>query len=292
MKSKLKVGFIGLGLMGGPMAKNIYKAGFPLTVYNRSEKRLKDFKALKGIEIASSIKELAQKVDVVITCVTAPKDVKEVMTGKDGVITGAHKGLLAIDMSTIGPSAAKEVAKEFKKKGVEFLDAPITGGVPGAEAGTLTIFIGGDKKVFEKARGVLAAMGEHLHYMGATGMGQAIKLIGNTVGAISIEAVAEGMLLADKFGLKRQQVLDALSTASLTSPNMKMRMPSMVKKKYPVSFSLSNMRKDLRLAIDESGGAKKMPNLKETEKLLKTGMDQGFSEMDYAVVLEVLSKSS
>jgi 3-hydroxyisobutyrate dehydrogenase-like beta-hydroxyacid dehydrogenase len=287
---KLKVGFIGLGLMGKPMAKNIHKAGFSLTVYNRSPKRLQDFKKL-GVSIAGSIKELAQNCDVVITCVTAPKDVKEVMLGKDGVIAGVHKGLVAIDMSTIGPSAAKGIARGLKKKGAEFLDAPITGGVPGAEAGTLTIFIGGDKKVFEKVRPVLGVMGEHLHYMGETGKGQAIKLIGNTIGAISIEALAEGMLLADKFGLKRQQVQDSLGTASLISPNLKMRMPFMVKQKYPVSFSLSNMRKDLKLAVDESKGAKKMPVLKITEKLLKKGMDKGHAEEDYAVVLEVLTKS-
>jgi 3-hydroxyisobutyrate dehydrogenase-like beta-hydroxyacid dehydrogenase len=290
MSKGLKVGFIGLGLMGNPMAKNIHKAGFPLTVYNRSPKRLQDFKKM-GVPTASSPKELAQICDVVITCVTAPKDVKEVMLGKGGVSEGAHKGLVAIDMSTIGPSAAQGISKALLKKGVEFLDAPITGGVPGAEAGTLTIFIGGDKKVFEKVKGVLGVMGEHLHYIGSTGKGQAIKLIGNTIGAISIEAVAEGMLLADKFGLKRKQVQDALGTASLASPNMKMRMPFMVKRKYPVSFSLSNMRKDLRLAIDESQGAEKMPTLKITEKLLKKGMDQGQAEEDYSVVLEVLARS-
>ncbi|MBI2022788.1 NAD(P)-dependent oxidoreductase [Candidatus Daviesbacteria bacterium] len=299
--AKLRIGFIGLGLMGGPMAKNIHKAGFHLTVYNRSPNRLKDFKKLKDINIAKSPKEVAEHSDVVITCVTAPKDVKQVMLGKAGVIEGAgnpstrsaRSGLVAIDMSTIGPTAAREIGKGLNKKGVEFLDAPITGGTAGAQAGTLTIFIGGDKKVFEKVKRVLEAMGKHLHYMGSQGLGQAIKLIGNQIAATSIEAIAEGMLLADKLGLKRQQVMDALSTATLTSPNMLLRMPNMVKGRYEVSFSLANMRKDLKLAVDEAAkeDPKKFPTLIINENLLKKGMDMDLSEKDYSAVLTVLMQN-
>lgn len=286
--TKLKVGFIGLGLMGNPMAKNIHKAGFPLAVYNRSPHRLKDFKKLK-VPIYDSPAQLSENVDVVITMVTAPKDVKEVILGKNGVKDGAHDGLIVIDMSTIGPTAAKEIAKALKKYGIDFLDAPVTGSTNRAQSGELTILVGGDKRVFEKVRPILQAMGKDIFYMGKTGSGQAIKLVNNLMGAITIEALAEGMLVADSLGIKRAQVLKALGNAPLVSTNMRMKMPNMIKNEYPLSFSMSNMRKDLRLALIESGLS--LPSLKATEKLLKKGMDMGLSNEDYSAVLEILSKN-
>lgn len=139
MKNKLKVGFIGLGLMGNPMAKNILKSGFSLSVYNRSKERTKEFKKL-GAEIYDSPKELAENVDVIVSMITGPKDVEDVFLGKSGVAKGAKKGLIAIDMSTIGPAAAKNIYKNLQKQEISFLDAPVTGSVIRAVSGELTIF--------------------------------------------------------------------------------------------------------------------------------------------------------
>lgn len=291
MTKKFKVGFIGLGLMGNPMAKNIYKAGFTLSVFNRNSKRLADFKKLKGVNILPSPAELSKNVDFVITCVTGPEDVKEVMLGKDGVLHGFHPGLCAIDMSTIGPTAAVEVAKALKKAGVDFLDAPVTGGTTGAEKGTLTIFTGGDEEVYKRAKPVLEAMGTNLQYMGRQGNGQAMKLINNLIVGITTEALAEGFLLADSLGLKRERVAQALEGVFGMSPGMKAKMPNMVANKFPVSFSVANIRKDLMLAVLENkkGKTKTLPVGEMVERLYRRGMDLGYSEQDLSAIVKILS---
>lgn len=285
MKNNLKVGFIGLGLMGNPMAKNILKNGFDLTVYNRTQEKTKEFKKL-GASIASSPAELAQQSDVIITMVTGPEDVKEVT---DQIATYAHPGLTVIDMSTIGPSAAQEISEKLAKKDVQFLDAPVTGSVPRAITGELTIFIGGNKKVFDKVKPVLQAMGKTLHYIGPTGKGQAIKLINNLLVGETITALAEGMLLADSLNLPRQSVMDALSDVPAISPFMKLKMPNMVSNNFPAIFSLANIKKDLNLALTEAGKDKnRLPILKLVEKLYSKGIKQGLSDQDLSAILEVL----
>ena len=214
--AKLKIGFIGLGLMGNPMSKNILKKGFEVSVFNRSAKRLSEFKKL-GVSIFKTPKELAANSDVVITMITGQKDVEEVLFGKDGVVKGAKRDLVVIDMSTIGVKSAKNISKKLKKYGIEFIDAPVTGSVVRATSGELTIFIGGDEKVYAKVKPVLSAMGTNLQYMGPSGSGQAIKLINNAIIASQLTALAEGMILADTLKLSRKKVAEVLSTTPLAS---------------------------------------------------------------------------
>lgn len=280
---KPKVGFIGLGLMGNPMAKNILKNGFPLTVYNRSEKRLEEFKKLR-VPIASSPKELADTVDVVITMITGPKDVEEIYLGKDGVGETYNKQLIAVDMSTIGPTAIKKIAKNVPFK---LLDAPVTGSTYKAKTGELTIFIGGDKKAYEKVKPVLSSMGTNLQYMGSSGSGQAIKLINNFIVASTITTLAEGMLLADALKLDRQKAADVLSTVPALSPFMIMKLPNVVKEDFPVAFSLNNMTKDLKLAVGEAK-SKHLQILNQIQKLYVKAQKQGLGEEDMSVVMKVL----
>lgn len=298
--AKLKVGFIGLGLMGKPMALNIHKRGFPLSVYNRSPKRLEDFKKL-GVTICSSPAEVAKNSDVVITMVTAPKDVKEVMLGASGVARGASKGLIAIDMSTIGPSAAKEIAKSLKKYGVEFIDAPVTGSTDRAKTGELVIFVGGDKqslpsagaegkKIFEKVKPVLEAMGTEIHYMGPVGSGQAIKLVNNLIGGETIAVLGEAFMLGQSLGLTKKQIHEALKNTFSISPNMRAKMPMLEKGEYPVMFSVSNMRKDLKLALTEKDSSTPLPLLKTTEAIYKKTMDEGWADEDIAATFKIISR--
>jgi 3-hydroxyisobutyrate dehydrogenase-like beta-hydroxyacid dehydrogenase len=174
-----KVGFIGLGLMGNPMAKNILKKGFSLTVYNRTKEKTVDLVSL-GALVADSPAVLAKEVDVIITMVTSGKDVAEVLFGKNGVAQGAKKGLIVIDMSTIGPTTAKDISQKLHKHGIAFLDAPVTGSTPKAISGELTIFVGGEKEILDSVYGVLSAMGTNIVYLGQAGSGQAIKLINNS----------------------------------------------------------------------------------------------------------------
>ena len=287
--AKLKVGFIGLGLMGKPMALNIHKKGFPLAVYNRSPKRLADFKKL-GIYTYSSPAELAKNSDVVITMITAPKDVKEVALGKNGIIEGAHPGLIHIDMSTIGPSAAKEVAKGLARKKIDFIDAPVTGSTDRAKTGELVIFVGGDKKVFEIVKPVLEAMGTELPYMGPVGSGQAIKLVNNLIGGETIAVLGEAFMLGLSLGLTKKQIYEALKNTFSISPNMKNKMPMIVEGKIPVMFSVANMRKDLKLGLIEKPPSTPLPILKTAEAIYKKTMDQGWGEEDIAATFKIISQ--
>lgn len=283
MKKTLHVGFIGLGLMGNPMAKNILKQEFPLSLYNRSSKRLEEFRKL-DIIIANSPKELADSVDVIITMVTGPKDVEAIYLGKDGVGQTKNKNLVAIDMSTIGPSAIKSIAKKLSFK---LLDAPVTGSTYKAKTGELTIFIGGDRKTYEKVKPILQAMGTNLQYIGEQGTGQAIKLINNFLVASTITSLAESMLLADALGLPRQKAADVLSTVPAVSPFMVMKMSNVIKEEFPVAFSLNNMTKDLQLAVGEAKG-KKLAILQQIEKLYVKAQKEGLGEEDMSAVMKML----
>jgi 3-hydroxyisobutyrate dehydrogenase-like beta-hydroxyacid dehydrogenase len=292
MGNKMKVGFIGLGLMGIPMAKNLHKAGFLTAVYNRNPKKAKEFENL-GVTIYSTPHELAASVDVVVSCVTGPKDVHDVYLGKGGVAVGAQKGLIAVDMSTIGAKAAAEVGADLKQMGIVFMDAPVTGGTGGAEKGTLAIFVGGEKSIYEKILPVLEAMGNNIHYMGKSGLGQATKLVNNLIVGETTIALAEGFLLGESLGLKRKQIQEALENVFAISPAMKTKMPSMVANKFPVTFSVANLRKDLKLAKDENKGSDlgySLPSLNVAEKMYKKGMDSGVGGEDVAAVIKVIGE--
>lgn len=290
---KLKVGFIGLGLMGNPMAKNILKSGFPLSVYNRTKSKTLEFKKL-GAEVYDSPASLASQVDVVITVVTGPKDVRQVIMGKNGIAEGLKNKGVIIDMSTIGVVAAMEIGEDLKECGISFLDAPVTGGTTGAENGTLSIFVGGDKKIFEEMKILLEVMGKNIHYMGKAGLGQATKLVNNLIVGETTAALAESFILAESLGLTRKQVAAALENVFAVSPAMKAKMPSMIANKFPVSFSIANIRKDLKLAKDENksyGTKENLPILAGVEKLYKKGLDQGMENEDVAAVVRIIKGS-
>lgn len=286
--SKLKVGFIGLGLMGKPMALNIHKKGFSLAVYNRTPNKTAEFKKL-GITTYSSPAELAKNSDVVITMVTAPKDVREVALGKNGIVESGNKNLIHIDMSTIGPSAAKEISKGLKKKGIEFIDAPVTGSTDRATSGELVIFAAGNENTVKKVKPVLMAMGTEVNYMGDTGSGQAIKLVNNLIGGETIAVLGEAFMLGQSLGLTKKQIYEALKNTFSMSPNMKNKMPMIVEGKYPVMFSVANMRKDLKLGLDEKSPTTSLPILKISENIYKKTMDEGFAEEDMSAIFKIIS---
>lgn len=247
------------------------------------KKRLQEFKKLE-VTIAKSPKELANDVDIIITMITGPQDVKEVYLAKDGIGKTTNKKLIAIDMSTIGPTAIKNIAKNLP---FPILDAPVTGSTYKAKTGELTIFIGGDKKSFEIVKPVLAAMGTNLQYMGSSGSGQAIKLINNFLVASTITSLAESMLLADTLGLPREKTADVLATVPALSPFMQMKLPNVVKEDFPIAFSLNNMTKDLKLAVEEKKG-EKLPILKQIETLYLKAQKKGLGEEDMSAIIKVL----
>lgn len=289
MNKKLKVGFIGLGLMGNPMAKNILKKGFSLSVYNRSVAKTKELQKL-GATVAKTPMELGETCDVVIICVTGPKDVREVLLGKNGVALADRQELIVVDMSTIGPTAACRIADDLREMKIEFVDAPVTGGTTGAEKGSLTIFIGAKESIFEKVKPVLEAMGTDLQYVGKIGMGQGVKLINNLIVGETITALAEGFLLADEMKISRKKMAEALQNVFGLSPNMRNKMPNMISGKHSVTFSVANIRKDLKLAQLELDDKNKLPQLKVAEKLYKQGIDLGRGNDDLSAVIEVLEE--
>ena len=247
----MKVGFIGLGIMGSSMAYNIFKAGHELIVYNRTESKTKIFKDA-GVPVAKTPKEVAEKSEVVIIMVTDAPDVESVLFGKDGVVSGAHKGLIVVDMSTNSPEYAEKFAKKLAEYDVEFLDAPVTGGDVGAREGKLTIMIGGKKEIFEKVKPVFESMGKMIIYAGTTGSGQKMKLVNQIAVALSDLAMIEAIELAKSFNLDIEQVYKVLSTGGARSFTIESYMPRLMRGDLEPGFKLSHLRKDIGYALNEA----------------------------------------
>lgn len=290
---KLRIGFIGLGLMGSRMATNLLNAGYPLVVFNRTLLKTKALQKL-GASVAQSPAEMATQVDIVISMVTGPKDVEEIYLGKNGVVEGAKKGLIAIDMGTIGPSTAIKVGEALSKRGIDFLDAPVTGGLKGAVDATLAIFVGGQEKVFEKVKSVLLAMGKKISYMGQVGSGQVIKLVNNLITAESMVVVSEAVLFAESIGINRKKMAETLEEAPTLSLFMNQRLSDIANNSFPARFSLKNMHKDVLLAINELKKNKVLwSRLKLSPQVLQTykrALKKGYGDEDFSAVFKAVEK--
>jgi len=245
----MRVGFIGLGIMGGSMAMRIHKAGFPLIVYNRTKSKTELFAKL-DIPIANTPKEVAEKSDVVIDMVTDAPDVEEVLFGPNGVIQGVHQGLIVIDMSTNSPEYARNFAERLARYGIEFLDAPVTGGDKGAREGTLTIMVGGKYEIFQRVKPIFEAMGKTIVHAGGVGNGQMLKLLNQTVVGINMLAVAEAMALAKKAGIDMEKLFTVLSTGAANSFTVQYYMPKMMKGDYEPGFRAAHLKKDLKYVLE------------------------------------------
>jgi 2-hydroxy-3-oxopropionate reductase len=245
-----KVGFIGLGAMGGPMAKNLVKKGLSLTIFDIVAERMEPLKTM-GAQVASSCREVAEKCPVVITMLPASVHVREAILGKGGVAEGIGRGSVLIDMSTIDPMTTREIARVLAEKGAEMLDAPVARGVPAAVAGTLVIYAGGKKEVFERHRPILAAMGTDVYHVGDIGNGEVVKIVNNIMVAITTCALAEALVLGVKAGVKPDILFEALSSGSGNSFVLQNHYKNNVMKgKFEEGvFSIDYMLKDLDLAL-------------------------------------------
>ena len=243
-----RVGFVGLGTMGAAMAANLARAGFPLTVWNRTPGRAGEVVELGATE-APTPAAVAEASDIVVSCVSDTPDVEAILLGPDGVAEGAHAGLLVIDCSTISPSATRDFAARLGERGVTMVDAPVSGGSEGAKNATLTIFVGGDPAAFERARPILAAMGRTITHVGPIGSGQAVKAVNQVILAGTYLGVAEGIVLALKAGLDVEQVVGALSGGAAQSWVLANRSERMTKNDYPLGFKVALHRKDLEIAL-------------------------------------------
>ena len=245
--SDRRIGFIGLGIMGRPMVENLLTAGFSLTVHNRTRSKEEPL-AAQGAKTAASAAEVAAEADVVITMVPDTPDVEAVLLGPDGVVEAARPGLLVVDMSTISPNREREMATLLRGKGCELLDAPVTGGDVGAQKGTLTIMVGGDKAAFEKVLPVLRAMGEGIHHVGPSGAGQSLKLCNQILCAVNMTALSEALLLAREAGIELEQFIEVLGGGAGGSWQLTHLGPKIVRRELGPAFMIRLMQKDLSLA--------------------------------------------
>jgi 3-hydroxyisobutyrate dehydrogenase len=245
----MNVAFLGLGTMGAAMAANVGRAGFALTVWNRTPGRAADLMALGATE-ASSASSAGEAADVAIVCVSDTPDVEAVLFGPSGLAEGARAGSVVIDMSTISPTATRDFAARLAAAGVTLLDAPVSGGSEGARNGTLTIFVGGDPDAFERVRPVLGAMGTTITHCGPSGAGQAVKAVNQVIIAGSYLGVAEGLVLAMKAGLDPRLTVAALSGGAAQSWVLANRSERMIANEYPLGFRTALHLKDLRIALD------------------------------------------
>jgi 3-hydroxyisobutyrate dehydrogenase len=245
----VKVAFIGLGTMGGPMASNIMKAGHNLTVYNRTTAKEEPL-ATHGARRAASPKDAARNAEVIVTCLSDTPDVEEVILGADGVIHCAETGAIVVDMSTISPEATCRIAQTLKTKGIRMVDAPVSGGSEGAERGTLAIMAGGDPEDVEKILPVLNSMGTSVTHVGAIGAGQLTKAINQIIIAGVYFSVAEGMVLGLKAGLDMEKVIQAISGGAAGSWVLTNRSQNMIDNSYPLGFRVKLHQKDLRIALE------------------------------------------
>lgn len=245
----MRVGFIGLGTMGGAMAANVARAGFAVAAWNRTAGRAAELADL-GVRLVASPAGVGAASDLVVTVVSDTPDVEAVLFGEEGVAAGAAAGSLVVDMSTISPSATRDFANRLAARGIAMLDAPVSGGSEGAKKGTLSIFVGGEAANLERARPVLAAMGTTITHVGPIGAGQAVKAVNQVILAGTYLGVAEGIVLAMKAGLDVEQVVAALSGGAAQSWVLANRSGRMLANDYPLGFKVALHRKDLGIALD------------------------------------------
>jgi 2-hydroxy-3-oxopropionate reductase len=275
-----KNGFIGIGLMGKPMAKNLLDAGYSLIAYDINKDALEEIVDY-GAEYASSSKEVASQCDIIITMLPNSPDVKKVTLGKEGLIEGVRAGQILIDMSSIAPLVTQEIAKELNKKGVKMLDAPVSGGQEKAQLGTLAIIVGGKEEVFKKCKVILEVMGKPV-LVGDIGAGQTTKLVNQTIVAINIAAVAEGLVLGKKAGVNPERIFEAIKGGLAGSQCFTDKAPRMFKGNYDPGFRMKLHVKDLTNVLETSRELHAaMPLSAQVMEMMQTLMADGYSEIDH-----------
>jgi 3-hydroxyisobutyrate dehydrogenase-like beta-hydroxyacid dehydrogenase len=285
----VNAGFAGLGRMGTPMARRVHDAGFPLTVWNRTASRCDELVAA-GAARADTPRALAEAAEVVVTMVSDGVALGELLRGDDGLLAGLVPGSILVDMSTIGPTAARAYAAEVADRGAHWLDAPVSGSTALADRGALTILAGGEHQTLERARPVLEAMGQTIFHLGGIGAGAAMKIALNAVVAVVNEAIAEGFVLAERAGVARESAYDVLAGGAVGSPYVNYKRAAFLRpEETPVAFTVDLMRKDLRLAFalaEESG--LRLPAVGAADEVLAAAADRELGGADFSRVAQVL----
>jgi 2-hydroxy-3-oxopropionate reductase len=283
-----RVGFIGLGLMGKPMARNLMRAGYPLTIHNRSRGAVDEL-AAEGATPATSPKEVAEQVDVVITCLPDSPDVEQVTLGSNGITEGGRSGLTVIDMSTIAPGVAMHIADELAERDIHWLDAPVSGGDVGAQQGTLAIMVGGDEAVFQDCLDLFQAMGQNIVHVGGPGAGQVTKVCNQIIAAGTMAAMSEALVLAAKAGADVERVIEAIRGGAARCWALEVRAPQILRRELEPGFKAYMQYKDLNIVLDAGKTYQVALPVTGTVRELYTAMlAAGRGELDTSAVVTVL----
>lgn len=278
-----KIGFIGLGVMGGPMAGNLLAAGASLIVHNRS-RAAQDVLVAAGAAGAGSAAEVAASADIIITMLADDEAVRAVLGG--GLIPAARPGTLLIDMSTVSPALSRELAARAAGRAVRMLDAPVSGGDAGAREGTLSIMVGGDAADLERARPVLGVLGASIVHCGPPGAGQVVKACNQVLVAITIAGVSEALVLGGRHGVDREVILDVLSRGLAANRVMELRRANFLNRSYPPGFRVDLHHKDLGIALDSAGEANvPLPLTAGAQQLLRQLRAAGRGGEDHTAIL-------
>ncbi|MCS7094411.1 MAG: NAD(P)-dependent oxidoreductase [Thaumarchaeota archaeon] len=285
----VRVGFIGLGLMGKPMAKRLHQHGHELTVHSRSQGPVEELVAI-GAHAGTTPSDVAERSEVIFLMLPDSKDVLEVALGERGLIKGLNSGSIVVDCSTVSPWTEREIASKFAKIGVGYLDAPVTGGTVAAEKGTLTFMVGGDKEAFERVVPILECMGKRIEYMGPSGSGQLTKLANQIAVAGTLLASAEALVFAREVGLDASRVLYVIGSGAAGSWQLNNLGPKMLTRDYSPGFKVEHLRKDLRIVLEvaEDVGVP-MFSASIVHQLTKILSSRGFNKSGTQAIIEVLS---
>jgi len=273
--AKDRLGYIGTGIMGGPMTRNLLKAGYAVTVHNRTKAKA-DALLAEGADWAQTPADVARHSDMVITCVPDTPDVRQVLLGKNGVMEAARPGLICVDMSTVSPAATKQMGQVLQEKSVTLIDAPVSGGQIGAIEGKLSIMMGGPKDTVEKVRPIMEVMGKTVTYCGPLGSGQMTKLVNQVMVIHTIMSIAEGLAFAEKAGLNLRTTLDVTSAGAASSHSLRALGPKIIAGDFKPAFMVDLQQKDLRLVLEYAEQVKQpLPGVALARQLMTVLQAQG-----------------
>ena len=282
----MRVAFLGLGIMGRPMAANLVKAGHQVSTWNRSAG-----KEVEGARTAASPAEAARGAEVVWMCVSDTAAVEQVLFGPEGAESTLEQGAIVVDSSTISPSATLRFAERLKQKGADYVDAPVTGSKIGAEGGQLIFIVGGAESTVDRLRPLFAAMGKLMVRVGETGKGQSAKLAMNLMIAVTYEGFAEALTLATRLGVNMERLLELINASMVRSGVVEYKAPFVLKRDFTPNFPLRLMHKDIHLMLDAAREARiKLPALETVEEIYEIAADEGQGDLDYAATLALLEK--
>lgn len=282
----MRVAFLGLGIMGQAMAANLVKAGNDVAVWNRTPGKQVD-----GAQTASSTADAARDREVVWLCVSDTKAVEQVLFGPGGVEQSLAPGMVIVDSSTISPSATRNFAERLRARGVDYVDAPMTGSKIGAANASLIFMVGGDQPVLDKIKPLFDAMGKQVFRMGETGKGQAAKLVMNLQIALIYEGFAEALILATKLGVDAETLIPLVQATMVKSGVVEYKVPFILNRDFSPNFPLRLMHKDIRLALDAARESRiKLPGLEAVEEVYDLAGEEGHRDLDYAATLTLLEK--